>query len=142
LTGPLPDLTIAKTHGGNFSQGQTGAAYTLTVSNIASAACSTVTVTDTVPAGLTATAIGGTGWTCTQPGGPCTRSDTLTAGGSYPALTLTVNVASNAPASVTNSAAVAGGGETNTANNTANDPTTIPPVVVATPDLTIVKTHA
>ena len=143
LTGPLPDLTIAKTHGGNFSQGQTGAAYTLTVSNIAGAACSTVTVTDTVPAGLTATAIGGTGWTCTQPGGPCTRGDTLLTGASYPALTLTVNVAGNAPASVTNTAAVSGGGDGNPANNTANDPTTITPTAGGgVPDLTIAKTHA
>jgi regulation of enolase protein 1 (concanavalin A-like superfamily) len=36
-----------------------------------------------------------------------------------------VNVASNAPASVTNTGTVSGGGETNTSNNTASDPTTI-----------------
>jgi hypothetical protein len=42
-------------------------------------------------------------------------------------LTLTVNVAANAPASVTNTATVSGGGEINTANDTANDPTTINP---------------
>jgi hypothetical protein len=51
------------------------------------------------------------------PAGParselCTRSDALAASSSYPALTLTVNVASNAPASLTNTAAVSGGGET------------------------------
>jgi regulation of enolase protein 1 (concanavalin A-like superfamily) len=38
-----------------------------------------------------------------------------------------VNVASSAPASVTNTATVSGGGETNTANDTASDPTTIQP---------------
>ena len=38
---------------------------------------------------------------------------------------MTVNVAGNAPASLTNTAMVAGGGETNTANDTASDPTTI-----------------
>ncbi len=79
-----------------------------------------MTVTETVPAGLTATGIAGTDWTCTQPAGPCTRSDVLAAGASYPALTLTVNVASTAPASVTNTATVSGGGETNAANNTAS----------------------
>jgi hypothetical protein len=36
-----------------------------------------------------------------------------------------VGVAANAPASVTNTAAVSGGGELNTANNTAADLTTI-----------------
>ena len=122
----VPDLTITKSHTGNFAQGQTGATYTITVTNSGGAATSgTVTVTDTLPTGLTATAISGTGWTCTQPAGSCTRSDVLAAAASYPALTLTVNVASNAPATVTNTATVAGGGETNTSNDTASDATTV-----------------
>ena len=55
----------------------------------------------------------------------------LAAGAAYPAITLTVNVASNAPASVTNTASVSGGGDINGANNTVNDPTTIvPPTTV------------
>jgi uncharacterized repeat protein (TIGR01451 family) len=125
-----PDLTIAKTHSGNFTQGQTGATYTIAVGNAGIGPSSgTVTVTDTVPTGLTATGIAGSGWTCTQPSGPCTRSNALAASGSYPAITLTVNVAINAPANVSNIALVAGGGETNTANNTATDPTAITPVV-------------
>src|SRR5439155_160561 len=84
-----PDLSIAKTHAGNFTQGQAGATYTITVSNAAAAGPTdgtTVTVTDVVPAGLTATAISGGGWVCTQPAGPCTRTDVLNAGASYPAL--------------------------------------------------------
>jgi uncharacterized repeat protein (TIGR01451 family) len=137
-----PDLTIAKSHTGNFTQGQTGATYTITVTNSGTGATSgTVTVTETVPSGLTATAISGTGWTCTQPSGPCTRSDVLAASASYPVITLTVNVASNAPASVTNSVTVSGGGEVNTANDTANDPTTIIPQA-GVADLTIAKTHS
>ena len=137
-----PDLTITKTHSGNFTQGQTGATYTITVSNSGSGPTSgTVTVTETLPSGLTATAISGSGWTCTQPSGPCTRSDVLAPGGSYPVITLTVTVAGNAPASVTNSAAVAGGGEVTTGNNTANDPTTITPQA-GVADLAITKTHA
>jgi len=96
-----------------------------------------VTVTDTVPSGLTASGIAGTGWSCTQPAGPCTRADALAAGGSYPPLTLTVNVAAGAPASVTNTASVSGGGDVNGANNTANDVTTIgsPPGPGGTPTL-------
>jgi hypothetical protein len=73
---------------------------------------------------LTATAIGGTGWGCTLATLTCTRSDALAAGGSYP-LTLTVTVAGNAAASVTNGVTVSGGGESNTANDTAADLTTI-----------------
>jgi len=126
---PNPDLTIAKTHSGNFTQGDIGDAYSLTVTNAGGAATSgMVTVSDTLPAGLTATAISGTGWSCTQPAGPCTRSDALNPSASYPAITLTVNVAANAPSSVTNTATVAGGGEVNAGNDTANDLTNINPL--------------
>lgn len=55
----------------------------------------------------------------------CQRSTALAGGSSYPQITLTVNVASNAPSSVINSASVSGGGETNTSNDTVTDPTTI-----------------
>ena len=55
----------------------------------------------------------------------------------YPAITLTVDVALNAPGSVTNSASVSGGGETNVSNNTANDPTTIDSA--APPSVSLVK---
>ena len=138
--GGVPDLTISKTHVGNFSQGQVGASYTIIVTNSGTGATSgTVTVTDMIPAELMPTAIAGTGWTCTQPSGPCTRTNALVASSSYPAITLTVNVAANAPGTVTNTAMVAGGGETNTANDTAIDVTTI--AAAAVPDLTISKTH-
>ena len=56
----------------------------------------------------------------------CTRSDVLGASASYPVITFTVNVANNAT-SGTNVATVAGGGEIITANDTANDATTITP---------------
>jgi hypothetical protein len=120
------DLTLSATHAGNFSQGQVGAVYTLTVSNVGGSASSgTVSVVDVLPAGLTATAMGGTGWTCTVSTLSCTRGDALGAGASYPAISLTVNVASNAPSSVTNTATVSGGGEVNTANDSVSDVTLI-----------------
>jgi uncharacterized repeat protein (TIGR01451 family) len=132
-----PDLTITKSHTGNFSVGQTGATYTITVSNPGHGPTTApVTVVDTLPSGLTATAISGTGWTCTLGTLTCTRSDALAATNSYPAITLTVNVAANAPSLVTNTATVSGGGETNTANDSASDPTT-----VLAPDFTISKQH-
>lgn len=123
-----PDLSISNTHSGDFFQGQTDAQYTITVTNSGNGSTGgTVSVSDTLPEGLTATGIGGTNWTCTQPGGPCSRSDALCAGASYQAITLTVHVSSNAPSSVTNSATVSGGGESNLANDTADDPTSIAP---------------
>jgi uncharacterized repeat protein (TIGR01451 family) len=132
-----PDMTITKTHAGNFRQGQTGATYTITATNSGSSATrATVSVIDTLPSGLTATGISGTNWTCTQPAGPCSRSDVLAGGTSYPPLTLTVNVAANASASVTNTATVSGGGETNTGNDTVNDLTAIDPAAGGTAFLT------
>src|SRR5260370_24033299 len=59
-----PDLTLTKAHSGTFTPGQTGATYAITVTNVGATATSgTVTVTDTVPSGLTATGIARTGWT-------------------------------------------------------------------------------
>src|SRR5438270_472760 len=107
-----PDLTINKAHSGNFVQGQTSAIYSITATNSGGApSVGTVTVTDTLPTGLAATAMTGTNWNCTLSTLTCTRSDALAAGGTYPSITLTVNVASNAPASVTNTATISGGGE-------------------------------
>ena len=132
------DLTIAKSHTGNFQQGQTGATYSITVTNSGNIASSgLLTVTDTLPASLTATAISGTGWSCVLGTLTCTRSDALGAGASYPVITLTVNVASTAPASVTNTVAVSGGNEANTTNNTDTDVT----AVTQMPDLTVNKSH-
>lgn len=139
----VSDLTIAKSHTGNFSQGQTGAQYRLVVTNTgASPTVGTVTVTDTLPAGLTATGAAGAGWACSLGGTVvCSRSDALNAADSYPTITLTVSVAANAAASVTNTATVDGGGETNTANNSASDVTPITPFIAAA-DLTLTKSHA
>ena len=65
-----------------------------------------VTVNDTLPAGLMPTAAAGAGWVCNIAGQAvsCTRADALNVGASYPAITLTVNVAPAAPPSLTNTA--------------------------------------
>ena len=122
---PVPVLAAALAHIGTFYQGQTGGAYTIVVSNTGAGATSgTVTVVDTLPSGLTATAISGTGWTCDLPTLTCTRSDSLGAAASYAAITVWVNVAVNATSPLTNSVTVSGGGSSD-AN--ANDVTTINP---------------
>jgi len=126
VTGLPADLAITKTHTGNFTQGDAADSYIISVANVGSLPSSgAVTVTDTLPAGLTASDMSGDGWTADLNSLTCTRSDALSAGASYPFITLTVAVATNAPASVTNIATVSGGGDTNTANNAASDLTTI-----------------
>jgi uncharacterized repeat protein (TIGR01451 family) len=64
-----PALTITKTHAGSFTQGQKNATYTISVSNAGQSPTSgTVTVNETLPAGLTLVSMAGTGWNCpTEP---------------------------------------------------------------------------
>ncbi|MFD6987091.1 hypothetical protein ACFWAX_41550, partial [Streptomyces sp. NPDC059956] len=100
-----PNLSVNKSHAGNFTQGGTGT-YAIDVANTANAGptTGTVTVADTLPAGLTPTAASGTGWNCGISGQTvtCTRSDALAAGASYPTINVTTNVTTSAPCTFTN----------------------------------------
>jgi uncharacterized repeat protein (TIGR01451 family) len=128
LTVLSPDLTIVKSHSVTFVPGLSGATYTVIVTNSgAGPTAGVVTVTDTLPAGVTATAISGPGWACVLVTLTCTRSDVLNPGTSYPAITITIDIAVNAGTSLTNTAVVSGGGEpaSATGNNTATDPATL-----------------
>ncbi|HLG98152.1 MAG TPA: N,N-dimethylformamidase beta subunit family domain-containing protein [Bryobacteraceae bacterium] len=123
---PGADLTIRKVHSGNFAPGEIGDTYTITVTNSGGSPTSgTVSVIDTLPSSLIPVTMSGLGWSCSQPAGPCSRSDTLNGGQAYPPIAVTITVASNASSSVTNIATVSGGGDINTSNNTASDITTI-----------------
>jgi uncharacterized protein (TIGR03437 family) len=82
----------------------------------------TVTVRETMPPGLALVSMSGTGWTCTPGASSCNRADSLAAGANYPPVTVAVSVAADAPAWVTNSVTVSGGG---LAAATATDLTTI-----------------
>jgi len=98
------------------------------VSNVGTVPTSgTVTVTDVLPPGLTAVSIGGTGWNCAQPTGPCTRGDVLAPGASWPPIVLTVNIAPDAPSPIENTALVVGGGDANGANNSAKNVVNLQP---------------
>ncbi len=107
----LPVLSIAVTHSGNFSPGSSGGSYSITVSNLFGPTTGPVVVSDTLSAGVAATAISGSGWTCTLTPLSCTRSDSLGAGASYPSIVITVSVANNVPGTLTNTAKVSGGGD-------------------------------
>ncbi|MBL0140682.1 MAG: DUF11 domain-containing protein [Betaproteobacteria bacterium] len=132
-----PDLTIAKTHAGNFTSGVNGT-YTISASNGAGSLATTgvVTVLDTLPAGLTYVSGSGAGWTCGAAGQvvTCTTSNVIAAGTSAPAITLTVAVSSTAIPSVLNIVTVSGGGEPAAAanNNTASDNTIVVAAAVNT----------
>ena len=138
LTPPGAELlAIQSAHTGLFAQNQTGATYTLTVSNIAGAGPTSgiVGVIETLPSWLTLTAMSGPGWYCATPfAATCTRSDSLSPGSSYPPITVTVNVSASAPSQVTNQVGVYGGGG-NIAG--AEDLTLINPVLTITGPATL-----
>ena len=118
-------MTIQKTHAPEpFVRGATGS-FQLTARNSGTASTSgAVTVTDAMPAGLSATSASGSGWDCnasTAANISCTRSDALGTAGNYPPITVNVNIAFNAATQLTNTGVVAGGGEVNNTNNTDDD---------------------
>jgi uncharacterized repeat protein (TIGR01451 family) len=128
---PGVDLGITKTHSGNFVAGSTGQ-FILTVSNSSAALIeredNTVTVRDTLPAGLTYSSATGTGWTCGAVAQlvTCTHAAPLNVGASFPPITLTVNVLETAAAAVENTATVSTPSfELNAANNTVTDQVTV-----------------
>lgn len=122
------DLSVAQTASAGFQAGET-ASYTITVSNVGTGATAGLVGYDcTLPVGLSATGLTGTGWTITQSTGSAvsaTRSDALAAGQSYPQLTLNVSIATNAPVSVSTTARVSGGSDHSAGNNEVSTPSTI-----------------
>lgn len=124
LTGdpPRPDLTISAIHEGAPAAGQTAVVYSITVTNAGTAATlGPVSVTDQLPSGMTATAISGTAWNCLLVTLTCARADSLAPSASYPPIAVTVNIGTSSASSLTTVATVSGGGDGNTANNTARD---------------------
>ena len=141
LTVQEPDLQVTKSHVGNFIVGSTGT-YTLQANNLLGnrRADQVITITDTLPAGLTlATPLpAGTNWTCGNnlPTIPttvsCNTPTNINAGATNGnAITINVNVLPAAFPSVTNTATISYNGIEDTTNNTANDLTVVmgPPTV-------------
>ncbi len=84
------DLSIVKTDSPDPVNAGATVTYTLAVSNAGPDTATTLTVTDTLPAGVTNAAASGTGWTCNPPSGgaiSCTRASLAV--GAAPNITLT-----------------------------------------------------
>jgi hypothetical protein len=142
-----PVLSVTKSHTGTFTQGST-AVWTITVNNTATGSSTngTTTATDTLPSGTNNGATygytisgtpSGTGWTCsasTTTVLSCTSSQVVAGGGSFNPISVTVNVPSTSPTSVSNTASAYGGGDlTHTSSGTAAVSNTDSPTVVQTP---------
>jgi hypothetical protein len=125
--GVPPFFTLSKSHTGDFTQGQTGATFTISVEST-STTTGTVTVTDQLPFWLTLVSMSGVGWTCT--GNTCSRGDPLSPGLSYQPIIVTVNVLVNAISPLTNVAIATSGISTRMASDTVNIDSGAPPVAL------------
>jgi uncharacterized protein (TIGR03437 family) len=130
LGGAVSGLTVAQTRTGAFIAGGSAAAYLLTVSNAGTGEVwGTVRVEDVLPAGFSALAMEGEGWSCNLKQVACNRSDPLAPGASYPPISLRVSVGGNVSGNVTNTATVFPGGRSSSDGASVAD---IEPVLLAT----------
>lgn len=126
VTTLAPDLAIGLAPG-SIDPGTLQGSMSMTVSNDAAAGSTndTVTLTSTLPAGITALSATGTGWSCATVGQlvTCTRAgtgaDRLHAGESYPNVTMNLAASSVAALPVTITASVSIADDADAANNSA-----------------------
>jgi uncharacterized repeat protein (TIGR01451 family) len=113
------DLSITKTAPANVAVGD-AITYTLTVTNGSTEAATSVSVTDTLPAGHTSITASGTGWTCSVAGSTVTcTADSSLPSGTANAITITAN-APNTAQTITNTATVSSSNDPNSANNSGS----------------------
>ncbi len=124
-----PDLSISKTHTGNFGSGLNGI-FSIAVTNVGGASTSgTITVTDTLDSNFTFKSANAPGWNCSASGQTvtCTNAGPLAPGVSAATIPLVVAVNAAAPASLTNTATVSTTGDTNSSNNSSTDTVNVIP---------------
>jgi uncharacterized repeat protein (TIGR01451 family)/LPXTG-motif cell wall-anchored protein len=135
------DVSIAKSHTGNFTVGENGT-FTITLHNSgANTGSDTLTVTDTLPAGLTYVSDTGAanGLTCNANGQTVTCSGAPNmSNGADLSFTLTVSVHEAARPSADNTVVFADSAQndTNADNNTDTDTVTVDPAPTTTPSPT------
>jgi uncharacterized repeat protein (TIGR01451 family) len=131
------DLSIVKTHTPDAVKAGEDVAYDITVTNHGlGVARAPVTVTDTLPEGLTFKSSSSSDWTCAPDGQivTCTLAGDL-ASGAVSTLSITVTTSAAAAPSVTNVATTSSG----TPDPHPEDNTTEDPTVVHAADLSLVK---
>lgn len=131
IPGPAPDLAIVKIHSPtSFAAGSSTGFFTITPSNLGSVATNgTITIVDTLPAGLTVAQIPtGSGWACAGAVGAtsfsCTTSEVIGASSNGQSITARVAVVPGLEGQIlTNTAVISGGSEPVglSGNNTATD---------------------
>ncbi len=138
----LADLEITKSDSPDPVSVNNPLTYTLVITNNGPSDAVSVSVSDTVPAGVTFVSVGGTGWSCNQAAGlvTCTRGG-LAAGG-VASITMLVTVNTGTAGPIVNTATVTSSTpDPISSNNTATASTTVlhPALTIAkTPDLQVV----
>jgi uncharacterized repeat protein (TIGR01451 family) len=115
------DLSITKNTAAPIAYGGNPISYTLSVSNLGPSTASSVSVSDTLPAGSGFVSASGTGWTCNNVTGTVTCTlPTLTVGAANPiTLTITAPVVAS-PGNLSNTATVSSSAsDPNPANNSS-----------------------
>jgi uncharacterized repeat protein (TIGR01451 family) len=131
VVGPYPDLSIFSTHAGNFGVGF-DATYVVSIANRGlSATTSAMTLTDTLPTGVTYVSGIGNGWSCSsaQQVVTCVHPESLPAGQST-SVDLKVGVDASAASGITHAPQVNTDGDVTSSNNTASDATLVAVPVV------------
>lgn len=122
-----PTVSVTLPDTGTFSQGQQNAQFEVNISSNGpgstgdpTAGNNPLTLTDTLPSGLTYSNFSGTGWNCSANGQvvTCTNDSSVADGDSYNSVTLEVNVSDSAEGTVDNSVTVSGAGVASTGSNT------------------------
>lgn len=136
----VTDLSINKGHVGTFVAGES-AAYTILVSNGGPSNTPTndVTVSDTLPSGMTYTGFTGTGWSCNDVNRlvTCDYAPALAASGTTPTLTINVDIDPSKQGEVINTATVESILDDSSPPNDSDSDTT---TITAEADLTATKT--
>lgn len=135
------DLSISKSDDADPVAEGNNLAYTVSVTNSGpDNDSSTVTVTDTLPSGVSFVSASGTGWSCVENSGvvTCTRAGLNVE--AAPAITITVTVNTGTSGTITNNVSVSSPTtDTTPANDSASEETTVIPLA-STADLAITKT--
>ncbi len=122
LGGQISNLAIAMSHQGALNAGQTKNYQIVITSDFFANTTGAVSVSVSVPVGMSMASLTGQGWTCSAVTMTCSRSDSLASGQSFPPISATLAAAASMPpGTVTPSATLSW----NSSQNSASDPTVI-----------------
>jgi hypothetical protein len=142
LTETLPTISQPDlSHLGNFAQGESNAQYTVALTNSGTTGptgdptgTNPMKVTDVLNSAFTYASGSGSGWSCSATGQTVTcTNDSAVAdnGGTYPTLTINVNVSGTATGTITNQITAAGAGVASITSNTDSVTIAVPPVITS-----------